>query len=975
MFPSVGKEYIYEFSDLSYLQNEEGRKSEMFLKKRTLKLKYETSPADHKDYVSVEFVGNSIEDPLSDVTSLKDYRYPELVDGFYDRRYPDFYEGLLYRVKFNFTFDSDSSKVTLINRAELLEEIYSILKEQGFSQRQINERIEIINKEVLMGVTTLVESLYLIPESRIGDKVIDPDKFRTKLEFPKPLMILSQIKRDKEPGLLSREIILDKEMNYLKEYRTLAFDTIPSARRYSYKYFEKGIHLKSVRDIVPARYILSGKIENPKSNTVTLSFLEKPFGNELRQEMVFLDENNSFQIDISLNHPEMVFLEIGRYNYIDNTRMLAFYAEPGSESFFSASGDKFPWSIDFSGDFSSENKMLNDFRNSNKIFNERVGFNTLQSFNIKNDYKDFVAALDQVDIYAEKYKSETDSNAVQFINKELRAFLYNSIFQLYSRLQYYLNSGYNPLFFPDIDESDFREMESVINAIKFNDVYNDYGIYSRNLAQWYLMFYFQKTQKVRELAMRDYKIAGQNLKFYYFSDIEMRTQLARAILAGHSFYSQVVQMCQDDLSKREEMLYQDRSYIYKKVDETLDLMQRICNDNEFLEAIKQLRENSLQWQSDDYYPKQKFFNQKGEVIYFKDFFGDKPTLFYITSDRTVERYYWDKVAEDNLDLNVVMVTEGSNFKEWADYTNRAEPIASQLLLINDKQTLMDVFLKNSRYYIAYDKYGKLLGTSSDPDKIIDLAKESLRSPKKQLDKSQLLTLVYILVIALSLLMLGLLIWRWRVKRQFRKELQQRRLRELELTAIRSQMNPHFLFNSLNSEQNLVQQNKGREAHLYLSDFAGLIRKVLNNSEKEEVSLAEELEMTEQYLKLEKLRFEFEYEIRLDSEIDTYNSLVPSMLLQPFVENAIIHGLQNKANDRKLNIEISKAETEIRISIEDNGIGRKAAKELSKTKNGKGSKLVEERLQILQEKQGEKYSIKTIDLEQGTQVEIIIPEEN
>lgn len=150
---------------------------------------------------------------------------------------------------------------------------------------------------------------------------------------------------------------------------------------------------------------------------------------------------------------------------------------------------------------------------------------------------------------------------------------------------------------------------------------------------------------------------------------------------------------------------------------------------------------------------------------------------------------------------------------------------------------------------------------------------------------------------IAIVVLG--IWKWRVRQRFRREQQQRRLRELELTAIRSQMNPpHFLFNRLNSVQ-----NKGREAHLYLADFAGLIQKVLQNSEKEEVSLAEELEMTEQYLNLEKLRFDFDFSIGVEQGIDIHNTTVPSMLLQPFAENAVIHGLQNKPEDRKLKIEV------------------------------------------------------------------------
>ncbi|WP_162304463.1 sensor histidine kinase [Maribellus luteus] len=255
-------------------------------------------------------------------------------------------------------------------------------------------------------------------------------------------------------------------------------------------------------------------------------------------------------------------------------------------------------------------------------------------------------------------------------------------------------------------------------------------------------------------------------------------------------------------------------------------------------------------------------------------------------------------------------------------------------------------------------------------------KQYLVQPKeKTIDKSVLITVIIVLVALLVLVVSVLLVWKWRVQQQFRKEQRERRLRELELTAIRSQMNPHFLFNSLNSVQNLVQKNMGREAHLYLADFAGLIRKVLNNSEKEEVSLAEELEMTEQYLRLEQLRFDFDYSMEIDSEIDVHNTLVPSMLLQPFVENAIVHGLQNKTSDRKLKITMKRRDSEIKIEIEDNGVGREAAKELSKTKNGKGTKLISERLQLLKEKQGEKYLLETIDLPEGTRVEIIIPEEN
>jgi LytS/YehU family sensor histidine kinase len=178
--------------------------------------------------------------------------------------------------------------------------------------------------------------------------------------------------------------------------------------------------------------------------------------------------------------------------------------------------------------------------------------------------------------------------------------------------------------------------------------------------------------------------------------------------------------------------------------------------------------------------------------------------------------------------------------------------------------------------------------------------------------------------------------------------------------------------------------------LYLADFAGLIRKVLQNSEKEEVSLAEELEMVQQYLNLEKLRFDFDFQITTGEGIDPHNTPVPPMLLQPFAENAVIHGLQNKTGERKLKIEVLKGSKQLTVNsgesekggiviiIEDNGIGRAAAQKLATNKNGKGSKLMQERLEILQETQGEKYRLQITDLTEkgitGTRVEIWIPEE-
>src|SRR6185503_16628164 len=166
----------------------------------------------------------------------------------------------------------------------------------------------------------------------------------------------------------------------------------------------------------------------------------------------------------------------------------------------------------------------------------------------------------------------------------------------------------------------------------------------------------------------------------------------------------------------------------------------------------------------------------------------------------------------------------------------------------------------------------------------------------------------------------------------------RMLAESQLMALRAQMNPHFVFNCLNSIQECIVTQKYGEASNYLNKFSKLFRMVLNNSGKNLVTLDEEKEVLELYLQLEQMRFEksFSYQITIDEELETDEILIPSMLLQPYVENALWHGLMHKEGERRLQIAFSKIDEDMfRCTIDDNGIGRKRSFELkteqSKTK--------------------------------------------
>lgn len=163
------------------------------------------------------------------------------------------------------------------------------------------------------------------------------------------------------------------------------------------------------------------------------------------------------------------------------------------------------------------------------------------------------------------------------------------------------------------------------------------------------------------------------------------------------------------------------------------------------------------------------------------------------------------------------------------------------------------------------------------------------------------------------------------KTEFNKQLAQ-----IEMKALRAQMNPHFLFNSLNAIKYYVLKENKEKASNYLTDFSRLIRLVLNHSSKQLINLREELESLELYIKIERLRFEekFDYVIQTSEKISLEEVMIPPLLLQPYVENAIWHGLMHKIEGKGvLSILVEYIDDSIRITIEDNGIGRKKAEEV------------------------------------------------
>lgn len=212
--------------------------------------------------------------------------------------------------------------------------------------------------------------------------------------------------------------------------------------------------------------------------------------------------------------------------------------------------------------------------------------------------------------------------------------------------------------------------------------------------------------------------------------------------------------------------------------------------------------------------------------------------------------------------------------------------------------------------------------------------------------------------------------------------------KVELKALRAQMNPHFVFNSLNSIQHYILNSNSNEAAKYLNKFAKLIRIILNNSEKPMVTVNEDIESLKLYLELEQMRFDgkFDYIVNIDKSIDGDYDEIPPMLMQPYIENAILHGLNPKLTKGCLKIDIFTKNNYIVCRITDDGIGRTAAGEIKRTQPGQqykslGMKITSERVRILNNINNSNMSVEITDLKNdkqescGTMVEIYIPHFN
>ncbi|MCU0420273.1 MAG: histidine kinase [Cyclobacteriaceae bacterium] len=358
----------------------------------------------------------------------------------------------------------------------------------------------------------------------------------------------------------------------------------------------------------------------------------------------------------------------------------------------------------------------------------------------------------------------------------------------------------------------------------------------------------------------------------------------------------------------------------------------------------------------------------------------------------------EEVSSDKIQLSQTLAAKGENtqaIKELTEAATIADTIGNPAKQANAFLTLAQLYTKNNRMREAVNAYAKYSEAIQRAEKqhaqklaeradLIRIQKDIEEFTKQvsigQREESlaqitlqrQRLIIYGLLVLIGVLLVTAYLI--------YKNVLASKRANQLlALKSLRSQMNPHFIFNALNSVNQFIAQNDERTANQFLSEFSKLMRLVLDHSQQDFISLAKEEELLVLYLKLEHYRFrdKFDYSFTVEESIQKENTVIPPMLIQPYIENAVWHGLRYKETRGQLRVHIGQQQRAVVVTVADDGIGRQRSAEL-KTENQRkhqstGIKNIEQRLAILNELHKTNFVVTLTDPPTGgTEVTIRMP---
>lgn len=370
----------------------------------------------------------------------------------------------------------------------------------------------------------------------------------------------------------------------------------------------------------------------------------------------------------------------------------------------------------------------------------------------------------------------------------------------------------------------------------------------------------------------------------------------------------------------------------------------------------------------------------------------------VAGDSVIKSESLNGIAESNLYLK--------KYSEAQKYLNRSLAISKPLSLLQYQresyQMLSDIYKEQKKYKESLETYKEFITLRDsiiNEDKKSEITRMEMQyqfdkqhalnkatADKKQalaaaeINRQKVIRNASIGIGALLILMAiaGIVLYKRRkdiIEKRKESEFKAQ-VADTEMKALRAQMNPHFIFNSLNSINNYISKNEPKQATEYLNKFAKVMRLILENSEKKSISLADELKSLELYMQLESRRLDnkFNYTIKIADDIDAENTLVPPMILQPFVENSIWHGITNKEGKGNILIDISKNSQMLRCIIDDDGVGRQKTEAINKAKNhlSLGMKITKARIDIINKTKSTEGNVELFDLTKGMRVRLNLP---
>lgn len=386
-----------------------------------------------------------------------------------------------------------------------------------------------------------------------------------------------------------------------------------------------------------------------------------------------------------------------------------------------------------------------------------------------------------------------------------------------------------------------------------------------------------------------------------------------------------------------------------------------------------------------------------EVVQFNDFIKKSDTLILASSKGL---YYlhtskWNNLSED-IPLNIEKIqTTASDYdhqeKIILPYDERSIEIFFKAIFLNKNENpsyyyrlkeIETAFIKTNSTQVRYPNLNpgnyvfEVYATTSD------LAKSDIKSFTLRIRLPWWRSYWFLGLCLMTFIGLIVYLFKRRERKLEEKAILSQQFAELELNALQSQMNPHFVFNAMGSLQNLIQQNKQELADEYVAKFARLMRMFLEASKHKFISLKQELEIVKSYFEMEKLRFKDKINLEIVNELDLLEmqQSIPASLIQPFVENAINHGLFHKENGGLITLNLYSKNNNIIVEIIDNGIGRKKAREYKMKKitqhESRALDIIQDKINAIQKLEGIKISYEITDLyheniPKGTKIHIII----